>query len=93
MVHKMDAAKPGIGMTVAAPGRVPARRLHLSEVDEHHRSKSPSRKPGYCVDELCTCGQHRCIPQKAPIPFEGNSTYRQEYGPKPLPKQYVSLCL
>lgn len=74
-----------MGARVAAPGEVPARHLHLSELDEAHRSKSPSRQPGYCVDELCTCGQHKCVPPKPPVPFEGNSVYRQEYGPKPLP--------
>lgn len=74
-----------VSSRVAAPGEVPARRLRLSEVDEAHRARSPSRRPGYCVDELCTCGQHKCIPSRPSVPFEGNSVYRQEYGPKPLP--------
>lgn len=80
-----DSLTKLMGARVAAPGEVPARRLQLSELDEAHRAKSPSRKPGYCVDELCTCGQHKCVPPRPPVPFEGNSVYRQEYGPKPLP--------
>lgn len=76
-----------MGARVAAPGEVPARHLRLSDIDEAHRSKSPSRQPGYCVDELCTCGQHKCVPSRPAVPFEGNSVYRQEYGPKPLPPQ------
>ncbi|CBZ52654.1 hypothetical protein NCLIV_024420 [Neospora caninum Liverpool] len=68
-----------------AAGDVPARRLHLSDLDEAHRCHSPSRQPGYCVEELCTCGMHKCIPSRAPLPFVGNTQYRQEFGPKPLP--------
>ncbi|KFG52488.1 microtubule associated protein SPM1 [Toxoplasma gondii FOU] len=68
-----------------AAGDVPARRLHLSDVDEAHRGQSPSRHPGYCVEELCTCGMHKCIPSRAPVPFTGSTQYRQEFVPKPLP--------
>ncbi|PFH37719.1 microtubule associated protein SPM1 [Besnoitia besnoiti] len=70
-----------------APGEMPVRRLQLSEVDEHRRSQSPSKKAGYCVDELCSCGMHKCTPSRTPLPFEGNTHYREEFVAKPLPPQ------
>ncbi|KAL8427611.1 hypothetical protein Efla_005786 [Eimeria flavescens] len=101
-----------LGARVAAPGEVPARQLHLSELDESRRFQSPSKQPGYCVDELfaaaslkqslwrisatchscslnqcCAVRSARAVPVKLPpsLPFEGESSYRTEYCPKPLP--------
>lgn len=79
-------ASPSYGR-VSIPGEVPVRRLHLDDVDERRRAQSPSKKPGFCVDELCSCGLHKCTPSKVPLPFEGRTLYRDEYGAKPLPKQ------
>ncbi|SCM20942.1 subpellicular microtubule protein 1, putative [Plasmodium berghei] len=62
------------------------RRTFLDKNSENRRKESPSKKLGLCVDEICTCGFHRCPKIIKPLPFEGESNYRSEFGPKPLPE-------
>ncbi|EUR72335.1 hypothetical protein PFBG_02429 [Plasmodium falciparum 7G8] len=62
------------------------RKFPLDKNSELRRKESPSRKPGLCVDEICTCGFHRCPRIIKSIPFEGESNYRSEFGPKALPE-------
>ncbi|GAB65671.1 hypothetical protein PCYB_071730 [Plasmodium cynomolgi strain B] len=62
------------------------RILSLDRNSEQRRKESPSKRPGLCVDEICTCGFHRCPKIVKPLPFDGESNYRIEFGPKPLPE-------
>ncbi|KNA00546.1 hypothetical protein PVNG_04703 [Plasmodium vivax North Korean] len=62
------------------------RILSLDRNSEQRRKESPSKRPGLCVDEICTCGFHRCPKIVKSLPFDGESNYRSEFGPKPLPE-------
>eukprot|EP00919_Chromeraceae_sp_WS-2016_P017632 GHVR01041919.1.p1 GENE.GHVR01041919.1~~GHVR01041919.1.p1 ORF type:complete len:205 (+),score=61.08 GHVR01041919.1:346-960(+) len=60
----------------------------LPSKDEQCRHDSPSGRPGACVDEICTCLKHQCVKKTwrpNPVPFDGNTMYRQEFDSKPLP--------
>lgn len=65
-------------------GTAPVRNLLLKDQDQRHRVTGAPTSPGYCVDELCSCYKHQCLPGKKPTPFEGQTVYRTEYTPKPF---------
>lgn len=56
----------------------PARHLELDAAAERRRSASPGGH-AYCIDEICTCGQHRCPIEVPRVPFSATTHYRDTF--------------
>lgn len=80
------------GRLSAPAGPVPSRHLRLKEQDQRHRVDGAPQRPGYCVDELCSCNQHQCLRPRKPIPFDYDTTYRTVFKNKGLRSREEQLA-